>query len=372
MGYLRKIKAFNTLRTVSGYNYRVYDEHIEFMRGDYWFVVNNGKIGMSVDNGGSIINSMDFADYQKIEFSYIFSNGNLIFATQNKVYKSTDYLASITEITVYDIDGSEYSNVANSTNYRNIAYHVPVYQNGVEILVWGNYTNYGFANTNVNIYYTTANLTNVIIVYQFGYNSTYPNASGNENNNIICRHVHAVNWDSYIKKYWICTGDGTNECHWITLDPANWSSEVIKSGNATSYYKSGSLFFDENYIYWIADVDEEGNLKNGVWRCLRTGLDNEDNFVNLLETGYPMLPGFCNGNDVVVGYTWLNGIVNTVEISRNKGQSFSDIAITEGLSTDVTYLRPYITNNMTRMDAKDVADSAGSYNYYQPTVLLYL
>ena len=371
-GYLRKVGAFMQKDTIDGYVCQISNDHIEFIRDDYWLISGNGKIGLSVNGGGSVLNKMDFTDYQKIEFSYIFENGNIVFATQNAVLYSKDLLATVDTLEV-KYNGVDYVPVANSTNFRTIHYHNPVYIDGKEILLWGNYTNYGFEDTDVNVYFTTEDLDSAQIIYKFGYNDNYSDATGNESNETISRHVHSLNYDEYTDSFWLLTGDHYDECNWIKLAYNNgWSSEIIKSGDASSYYKSASMWFSEDSIYMIQDNTSDPTNKNGVWRIHRDSLDNENSFDRILETSYPSLPGYAEDNLVVWSYTWLDGVANTITISNDLGKSFDVLDFDGVFSEDVTFLRPFKNGSVIRMDAKPVSKSAENFTYYVQTLLLYL
>lgn len=384
MGYLYDIGAIKpyTEHTVGGFYYRVYlDYHIEFIRGDYWFVVANGKIGMSIDGGISVENVIVFADYQKIEFSHIFSNGNLIFATQNKVYKSTNKCKTIVEMSVTDLDGSAYTPVADSTNYRNLCTHSPVTIGGKEVLLTGNYTNVaGLDPTDANIYYCNEDLAEFRVIYKFGHSSRYADPNmGNPDNEVICRHVHGISWDAYTNKFWICTGDqtidGKYENHWMTAEYVNnnWVFTVIVSGAETSRYKVCTLFFDEDNIYFNVDISEVENELNGAWKVARSSIESEEAFVKKNTSIHPSLPGFQSGMDIVYGITIAIGsIPNVLFVSTDNGNTWQELTITEGFSVDNTFIRPRIENRVIRLDAKNITLTGASYTCHVPTILLYL
>lgn len=383
MGYLYDIGAIKpyTEHTVNGFGYRVYANYsVDFIRGDYWFVIANGKIGMSIDGGISVENVIEFTDYQKIEFSYIFNNGNLIFATQNKVYKSTDKCKTIVEMTVTDLDGSPYIPIVDSSNYRNISLSSPVYIDGKEILMPAHYTN--IANlpvTDVNIYYCDEDLTEFRVIYKFGHSSRYTDPNmGNPDNEVICRHVHSITWDEYTSKFWICTGDttldGKYENHWMTAEyiAGSWVFTVIVSGAETSRYKVATLFFDENNIYANVDIDDTENVLNGVWKVARNSVSSEESFVKMNDSIHPSLPGYQNGLDIVYGITIINGVPNILFVSIDNGNTWQELTITEGLSSDNTFARPRIENRRVLIQAKSTLIPSAEYSHYIPTILLYL
>ena len=84
------------------FHYRLAPEFptIEYQRGDLAFGFGRKQVLLSEDNGKTWPHRADFADAANITFSCILGNGNIIFATQTKLYLSTDKLKSHREITV--------------------------------------------------------------------------------------------------------------------------------------------------------------------------------------------------------------------------------------------------------------------------------
>ncbi len=273
--------------------------YIDSQRGNRAFGYADGKLFMSEDNGRTWPHSLAFADAQRITFSHILKNGNVLFATGSKLYLSTDSLKTCRQITVKAQDGSDYvphtpQNPENPGWYFHTLPGVLSWDvNGTELMVWGNYCNVLGGATPVNIYYSTDNGQTVKIAYAFGQNPHFRDDGspgggatgkrlGNPDNQVLCRHVHTVTYNPAENAFYACTGDldrGVgHECHWLrgTYDwkRDEWHWEVLVSTNSNSRYKSGGITFVDGQLYWISDANGERNdaygalgYDRGIFRC---------------------------------------------------------------------------------------------------------
>jgi hypothetical protein len=82
--------------------------YIDSQRGKKAFAYAEGMLLLSNDNGHTWQRSLAFPDAQRITFSHILKNGNIVFATRSKLYLSTDSLKSYRPITVKALDGSDH------------------------------------------------------------------------------------------------------------------------------------------------------------------------------------------------------------------------------------------------------------------------
>ena len=102
---------------------------------------------MSEDNGRSWAHSAAFPDADNITFSCLLKNGNILFATREKLFLSTDNLKTHREIIVKDRDGSDYRpHAAKNPDQPGWYFHpldgIHTWDiDGREMLVWGNYCN---------------------------------------------------------------------------------------------------------------------------------------------------------------------------------------------------------------------------------------
>ena len=124
--------------------------------------------------------SAAFPDAENITFSCILKNGNILFATREKLFLSTDNLKTHRQIIVKDREGSDYlPHTPQNPDQPGWYFHpldgVHTWDiDGSEMLVWGNYCNVLGGPVPVNIYYSTDSGQTVKIAYSFGRNPTFP------------------------------------------------------------------------------------------------------------------------------------------------------------------------------------------------------
>lgn len=250
--------------------------YIDSQRDHQAFGFGEGKIFLSEDNGASWRRSTPFPAADNITFSCFLKNGNILFATLNQLYLSTDRLKTFHPITVQNTDGSDYlphtpQNPALPGWYFHPLDGVHTWDvNGKEMLVWGNYCNVKGGQVPVNIYYSTDQGETVKIAYAFGRNPRFQekgtapeNYLGNPDNQVICRHIHGVSYNPAENAFYASTGDidrgHGHECHWLrgTYDAAadRWDWKVLVSVNSNSRYKSGGINFVNGRLYWAADAN---------------------------------------------------------------------------------------------------------------------
>ncbi len=159
--------------------------YIDSQRGKKAFAFSEDSIFLSKDNSNSWSDSVAFPDARNITFSHIFKNGNILFATREKLYLSSDKLRSYREIIVKNPDGTDFiphtpQNPENPGWYFHTLTGMDSWMiGGEEMLVWGNYCNVEGGGTPVSIYYSTDNGENVKIAYAFGQNPYFrDNGSG--------------------------------------------------------------------------------------------------------------------------------------------------------------------------------------------------
>lgn len=253
------------------------------------FGFNDGMIFLSEDNGKTWPHEGKFGEAQNITFSCILKNGNVLFATLNKLFLSTDNLRTHQEITVKARDGSDYlphdpRNPARPGWYFHSLDATHTFDvDGKEMLVWGNYGNVLGGAVPLNIYFSTDQGQTVKIAYSFGQGRRYTDGGtllGDPGNPITCRHIHCVTFNPTESAFYACTGDHDGgsqglECHWLrgtynAKDDA-WDWKVVVSGSQTSRYKSGGINFVDGQLYFAADAN--GGLPpgrkhdRGIFRC---------------------------------------------------------------------------------------------------------
>ncbi|MBN2296104.1 MAG: twin-arginine translocation signal domain-containing protein [Pirellulales bacterium] len=283
---------------------------VDTQRDNKAFAYADGKIFLSEDNGHTWPHSCDFADARHIVFSSILKNGNILFSAMAKLYLSTDNLKTYKQITVKDIDGSDYvphkpKNAERPGWYFHNLTGVDTFDvKGREMLVWGNYCNVIDGATPVNIYYSTDSGQTVKIAYSFGQNpfnqdDGSPSGGktgtplGNADNPVICRHVHCVTYNPTEDAFYACTGDFDrpqgHECHWLrgTYDSDNdkWDWKVIVSDEPNTRYKSCGINFVDGKLYWISDANIKKPFDRGVFCCDPADLPNREKHTCLYDPG---------------------------------------------------------------------------------------
>ncbi len=282
--------------------------YIESQRGNLAFAYEPGRILLSEDTGKTWPHRAEFADAANITFSCILGNGNIIFATLNRLFLSTNKLKTYREITVQRPDGSAYrphtpTNPEKPGWYFHALDGVHTWEvEAQEMLVWGNYCNVLGGSVPVNIYYSTDFGETVKLAYSFGQNPRFKNGEqllGNPDNDTICRHIHSVDYNPAENAFYCATGDRDvgirhHEVHWLrgTYDSAadRWDWKVLVSTGNNSRYKSGGLNFVDGQLYWAADAngiaDAEGKYDRGIFRCHPKDITNPDKHTQLFDPEY--------------------------------------------------------------------------------------
>lgn len=214
-----------------------------------------------------------------ITMAHIFSDGTLLFSTSNKIYRSTDKILTITDVTatnVFESDGVTPYTIhtpANATNpgiyFGNINNDPIDYEiNGNEIFVWINYCNVELGAAPINVWYTIDNGVNIKSLYTFGQNPQIRDDGsvdggstgtllGDSSNPLICRHGHSCVRNPGTFDWYSCCGDDSSndEVHWLkhTYDPDNdtWvTTNVATDQSDSSKWKSiiGGIVSGEVYF----------------------------------------------------------------------------------------------------------------------------
>jgi len=285
--------------------------YIDSQNKNMAFSFTDNEILLSNDNSHTWHYRKNFSDAKNITFSHIFNNGEVLFATRERLYLCTKKLKSYNEIIVKDTDNSDYlpHTPKNPDNpgwyFHTLTGNDSWIINGKEMLVWGNYGNVIGGATPLNIYYSVDNGRTVKIAYSFGENPYFSdNGSsgggaggtllGNSNNPIICRHIHSVAYNPAEDAFYACTGDGNRpkgwECHWLRgkYDAAkdDWSWQVIITESLNSRYKAGGINFVDGQMYWISDANGPEPYDRGIFRCHPADIANPKSHTLLFNPKY--------------------------------------------------------------------------------------
>ncbi len=303
LGSARKLGAAPTdVASTEHFHYRLGPAwpYIDSQRDNQAFGFGDGKIVLSEDNGRTWPHQAAFAEAANITFSCILKNGNILFATREQIFLSTDKLKSHRPIRVKNRDGSDYRpHTPVDPNLPGWYFHSLDGEhtwdvNGREMLVWGNYCNVVGGAVPVNIYYSTDGGQTIKIAYSFGQNKRFqqkgakPEALlGDASNPVICRHLHGVTYNPGENAFYACTGDinrgDGKECHWLrgTYDARAdaWNWKVIVSSDSDSRYKSGGINFVDGKLYWISDANGPKvgpKHDRGIFTCAPADFANRD------------------------------------------------------------------------------------------------
>lgn len=288
--------------------------YIDSQRGSRAFGFKDDRIFLSEDNARSWSQSAAFPDAENITWSCFLKNGNIIFATRERLFLSNDNLKSHHEIIVKDRQGGDYlPHKAKDPNQPGWYFHsldgVHTWDvDGREMLVWGNYCNVLGGAVPVNIFYSVDGGETVKLAYSFGRNPVFqePGATpdsflGDPSNPIVARHVHCVAYNPAERAFYACTGDHDregvgHEVHWLrgTYDAKadSWDWKVLISVDSNSRFKSGGFNFIGDQMYWAADANgtaaEDGSYDRGIFRCPTADPTDTTKHVQLFNARFEM------------------------------------------------------------------------------------
>lgn len=271
--------------------------HVDFNRGNKMLALMNDYIRLSTDSGATYPNIIYFEGTENIGMSYIFSNGNIIWATKDKIYLSDDNLTSYSEIIVKDTDNSIWTPTGDGDNFKMISMDNYVDIDGTEYLVWGNYGNVNGTNQ-ANVYYTVDGGANIKIAYKFGVTSPIRSA----------RHVHAVNLNPNDNSFWVQTGDSDVQCHWMrgthNLETDVWTWNIIAYSGEDGYNKTASMYFTATDIYWGSDCTGDVD-KRAIFKCAIADILDEAEYVLVYDNADVLISNLkMNGDgELVAGVT---------------------------------------------------------------------
>jgi hypothetical protein len=352
--------------------------YIDSQRDNKAFAFGDGKIFLSEDNSASWAHSAPFADADNITFSCFLKNGNIVFATRNKLFLSTDNLKTHREIVVQNRDGSDYvPHTPQNPDQPGWYFHpldgIHTFDvDGSEMLVWGNYCNVLGGPVPVNIYYSTDGGQTVKIAYAFGRNPKFQEKGtdpdkflGDPANPVICRHIHAVVYNPFERAFYACTGDINrghgDECHWLrgTYDAKNdaWDWKVVISVNSNSRYKSGGINFVDGQMYWAADANgpkpADQLHDRGLFRCNPADFTDPSKHTLLFNPLFEIANMIIEDGVMLAGHcapasTYATGIV----ISPDMGKSWRQYDLAEYGPRSPVRIQPKNSDGWFRMDLR--------------------
>lgn len=352
--------------------------YIDSQRDHRAFGFGDGQIFLSEDNCHSWAHSASFPDAENITFSCLLKNGNVLFATREKLFLSTDNLKTHRQIIVKDRLGNDYvPHVARNPDLPGWYFHsldgIHTWDiDGREMLVWGNYCNVLGGPVPVNIYYSTDSGQTVKIAYSFGQNPHFQEKGtaagsllGDPSNPIICRHIHAVAYNHDERAFYACTGDidrgHGNECHWLRgvydAPSDKWDWQVIISVNSNSRYKSGGINFVDGQLYWAADANgpkpPDQKHDRGLFRCRPVDFTDPSKHTLLFNPQYEIANMIIQDGQILAGHcapasTYATGIV----VSPDMGKSWAQYDLAEYGARSPVRFHPKNSEGWFRVDLR--------------------
>lgn len=319
--------------------------YIDSQRANKALGFGSGRVFLSDDNGQSWTHSAAFPDAENITFTCILKNGNILFATREKLFLSADNLKSYQQIIVKDRNGRDYLPHSPQNPHAPGWYFHPLDGvhtwdvNGSELLVWGNYCNVLGGPAPVNIFYSTDSGQTIKIAYSFGQNPDFQENDaalpasllGDRANPIICRHIHAVAFNPAERAFYACTGDLNrghgNECHWLRgkydVGADKWDWQVLVSVDSNSRFKSGGINFVDGQLYWAADANgpklPDQRYDRGVFRCAPSELADPKKHTLLYDAKFEMANMIIEDGVILAGHcapasTFATGIAVSLDL----------------------------------------------------------
>lgn len=323
--------------------------YIDSQRGDKAVAFTDAELLFSEDVGRTWPHRLAFKDASRITFTQILGNGNILFATLNRLFLSTDKLKTVKEITVQNPDASDYlPHKPLNPNLPGWYFHPLDGEHcweidGRELTVWGNYCNVLGGAVPVNIYYTADHGRTVKLAYAFGKNPRWQQRGakpgdllGNPDNPTIARHIHSVAYNPAEGAFYACTGDHDerdagqvkHECHWLrgTYDREadRWEWKVVVSASQNSRYKSGGINFVDGQLYFAADANGPKPHDRGIFRCDPKDLADKSKHEMLFHPTYEIANMLIEDGVILSGhYTPVSPYNVGIIISSDLGKTWA-------------------------------------------------
>lgn len=295
----------------SGYRYKLNDKFILSRVGDKILWHDYTNLYYSEDDGATTLNSIAFVQTTFGWFTncHLFDNGKIIFATsQNRWFKTTSALGSLTEIFALDADDNVYTihTPANANFPGEYFNHINIKKktylaDSTEIFVFSPYGNNLRGANPLGVWYSFGDT--IKLGYEFGQNQYFSDDGtidggtggtelGDSGNSIKSRHCHDIQQDpDNLNVFYATYGD---------LDRAEFFENMhmkftynqgldsmvgvqINEATRTSRWKgtASQMPGDGNY-YWGADQSSDVD-ERGIWRCPISSIADENTHTRIYE-----------------------------------------------------------------------------------------
>lgn len=362
--------------------------------GNYQFARDNRFLYFSDDRGATWKNRYDWGTmyqstgdtfiYNKYpHFAYVFSDGTVLFATAAKVYRSTDQIATVTEVTnILDTNGSPFTFHTPNTASRpgnyfkmpvaGITSHMNV--NGVEMIAWINYTNQSYLNgaSPVVCWYTIDKGATIKAFYKFGQNpqardngaqggSPTGTLLGDAGNSVVCWHGHGIQQRQGTNEFYFGTGDYdpdrvgfSEEVHDFKCvydsNADTWTVTKLTDSDENSRYKISAIVATSDNIYWGSDATGTSNpvpsSEFGVFKAsysdflvqssVRVGYPNSQNVSN-----HGLMINQNNGKMMILGEGVTGDFQTGFYVVDNYGAGAETFVTVPGKPVNAFYTNPF-------------------------------
>ena len=369
--------------------------YVDSQRGNRAFAFTQSQVCLSHDNGRTWPDRADFADADKVTFSYLLKNGNILFATQARLFLSTDNLKTIVPVTVRDARGGDYlphtpRNPANPGWYYHALSGVSSWDiGGKEMLVWGNYCNVIEGAAPVSIYYSTDSGQTVKVAYTFGQNPYHRDDGsggggsegtllGDPGNPVFCRHIHSVAYNPAENAFYACTGDHDRaegyECHWLRgvydWQADTWDWKVLVSDKMNSRYKSGGINFVDGMLYWTSDANGPEPYDRGIFKCAPADLADPRAHTMLVNPKYECAIMIIQDQLILATHLAPASPFSTgVMVSTDLGQTWAEYDLKEFGRRSPTRIHPPNADGWFRLDLRTGWVDRADVLFLKPTGL---
>ena len=238
-------------------------DNIVTIRGNKVLKFNSATktISLSIDGGLMYPYSKQDNAITEIQYAKIYLSGMISIGSKTKMYYSADNLSTITEATVLDVAGDPF---VPSTQHNFSLWNRDKQWGligGVEMEVFGNYSQSDGTYTNINVFYTIDE--GITIKSFWKANVTYD-----------AYHIHGVNYNDIDNEWWFTTGDGltdhllSNRWYKASYNSGTdtWTVTTVAEGSASSIYKTVGLGFNANDVYLGVDAHLAYEVTSGLYK----------------------------------------------------------------------------------------------------------